>query len=224
MREVALEAELDELEAPGRARGTTVRRRLSLFQNHSTRSHRNHFHCGASRQARRIAAIASPNSQRCQRRVGATPYDTGAGIIRSIRAAHSCLQQGRLDTIHVFSHGFPGGIPGTTAGSAGLYQGSYASVDRPAGGRTVRDVPSRLLSDNVVVVLHGCNMAAGTSNIARSLFTHLAATLANPRVYGHHNSGCAGRNNSWREYSNRHPAGRNLRSLPNIASTGCCGP
>jgi hypothetical protein len=73
-------------------------------------------------------------------------------------------------------------------------------------------------------VLHGCNMAAGTNNVARALFTHLASSLATPTVFGHHNSGCAGRNNSWREYSNRHPTGRNLRTLPNIASTPCCGP
>lgn len=222
--ETAMELEIGELETSTRRRRVTVRPRLSLFQNHSTRSHRNHFECGALRQARRIAALGSPTASNCRRRVGATSYDSGADIIRAIRNAHGCLGSRRLDTIHVFSHGFSGGIPGTTTGSAGLYQNTRSGVDTADGGRRVRDLPAGLLSDNVTIVLHGCNMAAGTDNIARSLFDHLNATLRNPRVFGHHNAGCGGRNNSWREYSTRHPTGRNLRTLPNIASTGCCGP
>ena len=227
LRELELEFELEsELEPGAEEQGpapATVRSRLCLFQNHSTTTHRNHFQCGAVRQARRIGAIASPNTGNCRRRVGATPYDTGADIIRFIQAARRCRRQ-RVDQIHVFSHGFSSGIPGTTAGSAGIYRTGFGGVDRAAGGRLVTNVPAADLAENVTVVLHGCNMAAGTENVARSLYQHLARTLDNPRVYGHYNTGCAGRNNSWREYSNRHPTGRRLATLPNIASTGCCGP
>jgi hypothetical protein len=71
-------------------------------------------------------------------------------------------------------------------------------------------------------VLHGCNTAAGSDNFARALYTHLASTLKDPKVYGHVDSGCASRNNNWREYSNRHPTGRNLAANPHYTSVGCC--
>jgi peptidoglycan hydrolase-like protein with peptidoglycan-binding domain len=221
LQEVALEVDIEAIEQENSR--TRVRSRLCLFQNHSNSVHRNHFRCGALRQARRIGAVASPNVANCRRRVGATPYDTGADISAAIEAAHRCLRR-PVDTIHIFSHGFSLGVPGTTFGSAGIYQNSFSSVDRGDGGRTVADVPTAPLAKNVSVYLHGCNMANGDENIARSLYEHLASTLQNPTVYGHHNGGCAGRNNSWRVYSRRYPTGRNLRSLPNIASTGCCGP
>jgi outer membrane protein OmpA-like peptidoglycan-associated protein len=220
LAEIALELNTEDLEQEKSS--VTVRPRLCLFQNSTNTSHRNHFQCGASRQARRIGAIASPDPSNCRRRVGATPYDTGADIIRAIEAAYQCLGERVLDVIHIFSHGFPPGVPGTTSGFAGLYQDSFSLVERSAGGRTVADVPTTPLANNVVFVLHGCNMAAGADNFARSLYEHLARSLSNPKVYGHHNGGCAGRNNSWREYSNRHPTGRNLRSLPNLASARCC--
>jgi hypothetical protein len=217
---LALELDIESQEQ--RRPAVTVRPRLCFFQNHSNSSHRNHFQCGALRQARRIGAIGSPETGNCRRRVGATPYDTGADIIAAITAAHQCLGERAVDVVHIFSHGFPSGIPGTTMGSAGLYQNSYPYVQRSDGGRTVADVPTAPLANNVVFVLHGCNMAAGADNIARSLYEHLAASLSNPKVYGHHNSGCASRDNSWREYSNRHPTGRNLRSNPIYSSVGCC--
>jgi hypothetical protein len=216
-----LELEL-ELEGSGTRRAVTVRPRLCLFQNHSTSTHRNHFQCGATRQARRIAAIASPRAGTCVRRVGATPYDTGADIIAAIAAARQCLGDRAVDAVHVFSHGFRSGITGTTSGSEGLYQDAYPVVDRADGGRTVSDVPVAALANNVRFVLHGCNIGSGTDNFARSLYQHLAGTLSNPRVYAHRSGGCAGRNRSWREYSNAHPTGRNLSTLADIASTGCC--
>ncbi|MFC3282950.1 hypothetical protein [Litchfieldella rifensis] len=225
-----LELEFDIAELEQESRRVTVRPRLCLFQDHRLSTHRNHFHCGAARQARHIGAIASPVIGSCRRRTGPTPYDTGAEIIAAIEAARDCLGRRAVDDVHIFSHSGPSGVYGTTAGSAGLYQASNRGVDRSAGGRTVTDIPTAALANNVRFVLHGCNTAAGADNIARSLYRHLAASLTNPRVYGHHNSGCAGRNSSWREYSNRHPRGRNLRSLPGIVSNqpfggrrGCCG-
>lgn len=218
--ELALELDLEGLAFEKSA--VAVRSRLCLFQNSSATTHRNHFQCGALRQARRIGAIASPGGS-CHRRVGATAYDTGRDIIAAIGATHRCLARA-VDAVHIFSHGSQSGAMGTTAGFAGLYQDSFSVVDRGDGGRTVSDVPTGGLSSNVVFVLHGCNLAAGTDNFARSLYAHLAASLSAPKVYGHRTSGCAGRNNSWRVYSKPHPAGRNIGSLPNIASSGCCGP
>jgi hypothetical protein len=75
----------------------------------------------------------------------------------------------------------------------------------------------------VVFILHGCNQAAGTDNIARALYQRLASALTNPRVYAHYNAGCASRNNSWREYSNSHPAGRNAAPAAHYSDVGCCG-
>ncbi len=217
--ELALELDIEGLEHEKAA--VAVRSRLCLFQNSSATTHRNHFQCGALRQARRIGAIGSPAGD-CRRRVGATAYDTGSDIIASIRAAHRCLGRA-LDAVHIFSHGSASGVMGTTAGFAGLYRDSFSLVDRADGGRTASDVPTAPLSNRVVVVLHGCNLAAGTDNFARSLYDHLAASLSAPTVYGHRTSGCAGRNSSWRGYSKAHPTGRDAGSLPNIASSRCCG-
>ncbi|WP_394850262.1 hypothetical protein LZC95_22745 [Pendulispora brunnea] len=205
----------------GRARVTT-QPRLCLFMNAGERSHRNHFQCGASRQATRISAVASPTGANCRRRIGATSYDTGADIIRSIESARACL--GRpVDAVHVFSHGFGQGIPGTTTGSAGLYRNGYPGVDRADGGRTLSDLPTAALANNVTFVLHGCNLGSGDENFARSLYQRLrAGSLTNPKVLAHRNGGCAGRDDSWREYSNAHPNGRNVAPLRNLASTGCC--
>lgn len=221
--EMALE--IRELERAAQAR--RVQPRLSMFQNTSVTSHRNHFHCQAARWAGRIAAFASPNVANCrQRRVGPTPYDTGADIIRAIEAARTCLGR-RIEAVHIFSHGSSHGIPGTVrSGTVGLYSGALDADSRRDGGRVVADIPTAPLSENVVFVLHGCNMAAGDDNFARALYEHLVGSLRNPTVFGHFNRGCAGRDNSWREYSNRSPDGRRrLRTIaPTYQGDGCCTP
>jgi hypothetical protein len=215
----ALEIQQLERETPA----VTVRSRLCLYQNASQTSHRNHFNCQATRWARRISAIAAPDAANCRRRVGSTPYDTGADIIRAIAAARQCLKRA-VEVVHIFSHSGSYGIFGTTSGgSVGLYTGSLDSASRSGGGRTVPDIPTASLVANVVFVLHGCNAASGTDNFARALYQHLSASLQNPRVFGHDNSGCAGRDNSWREYSNAAPTGRRVRSIaPLYAGDGCC--
>ena len=83
----------------------------------------------------------------------------------------------------------------------GLYSGTLDLDSRRNGGRSVADIPTTPLSQDVVFVLHGCNAASGDDNVARALFEHLAASLRNPTVYGHPNRGCAGRDNSWRKYA-----------------------
>ena len=217
--EISLEASVEELE-PETSR-VAVRPRLCLFQNSSNTTHRNHFRCGATRQARRIGALAVPATEGCRRQVGATPYDTGADIIAAIERAHRCL--GRpIESIHIFGHSGSNGVYGVTAGRAGLYRSGESGIDRASGARTVSDIPTAALAHNVVIVLHGCNQAAGSDNFARDLYQHLAAHLTNPRVFGHYNGGCASRNDSWREYSRRYPQGRNVRSAAGYTSVGCC--
>ena len=207
------------------ARAQTARARLALFQNASNTSHRNHFQCQASRWARRIAAIESPDASNCRRRVGPTPYDTGAGVIGAMEAARTCASQ-KINAVHVFSHSGSLGVFGTlSGGSVGLYSGTLDADSRRDGGRVVSDIPTTPFSRDVVFVLHGCNTANGDDNFARALFEHLAASLENPTVYGHYNSGCAGRDNSWREYSRRSTDGRRRpRSIaPHYSGKGCCG-
>jgi outer membrane protein OmpA-like peptidoglycan-associated protein len=215
--------EIQELE--GASQTQRVRPRLCLYQNASDRRHRNHFNCQATRWARRIGAFATPHASNCRRRVGSTPYDTGADIIRTIDAAHRCLNR-RIEIIHIFSHSGSHGIFGTVSGgTVGVYNGTLDRRSRGNGGRTVADIPTSPLSENVIFVFHGCNTAAGNDNFARALYRHLSRSRQNPKVYGHYNGGCAGRDNSWREYSRRSPDGRRrLRSLsPVYSGNGCCG-
>ena len=91
----------------------------------------------------------------------------------------------------------------------------------------IADIPTDILSDNVILVLHGCNQAYGCNekgdddNFARSLLEHLSGTLKNPQVFGHYNAGCAGRNNSWCQYSKTRPKGRS-NSVPVYKDPGGC--
>lgn len=219
--ELELELDIGVLESERSKQRVTPQPRLSFFQDATNSSHRNHFECGARRQALLIAALKAPVIGACPRRVGATPYGTGADIVSSIAAARSCSKRS-VTEVDVYSHGFSSGIPGNTAGWAGLYVDSFPLVERGAGGRTISDIPRGDLAATVKVVLHGCNIGSGSENFAKSLFEFLAVTLSNPRVFAHHNSGCASRNNSWREYSNAHPNGRKVTSITGLAAS-CCG-
>jgi len=205
-------------------RGTrTVQPRLCFFQNHPTTSHRNHFQCQADRWAKRVSAQSSPRTGSCPRRVGGSSYNSGAAIVAAISAAHRC-QRRRLDAVHIFSHGGSHGIFGATTGTVGLYIDTDPQ-SRAQGARTAADIPTAALAENVVFVLHGCNTASDTDNIARALFKHLAARLRDPKVFGHTNGGCCGRDNSWREYSRRSPDGtvRPRTLAPHYEGNGCCG-
>jgi hypothetical protein len=197
---------LRELESSRR----TVFPRLCLFQNASNSSHRNHFQCGADRWARRIRG--SVNS-----------FDTGSDIITAIRNLRTQSEQA-IEIVHIFSHSGSDGIYGSNP-NLGLYFGSLDTQSRQQGARVVTDIPTISLAQNVRFVLHGCNAASGEDNFARALYRHLASTLSEPRVYGHHNSGCCSRDNSWRRYSAQSPNGQNLTTLtPIYQSTGCCDP
>lgn len=222
------EAELDlELEMLGETRRTstpTVRPALSLFQNSSTTSHRNHFECQASRIARMVNAYANPRADRCTpRRVGPTAYDTGADIIAAISAANACLKRA-ISALHIVGHSGSYGAFGASSGSDGIYR-EVDPADRATGARSIADIPAKALANEVVVVLHGCNQGSGPDSFAELLYRHLAATLTSPVVFAHPNSGCAGRDNSWRRFDGRSPAGRAVRSIaPHYSGGGCCTP
>ncbi len=224
--ELAAEGESSgEVPVPPRRPGTApaIAPALCFFQNASLAAHRNHFQHQATRWAGRIRAQAAPTSPGCARRVGGTAYETGADIIGTIRAARAC-QRKRVTAIHIFSHSGSNGVFGSRSGGAvGLYRDGVDAADRAQGARLVTDIPTDALAENVVVVLHGCNTASGTDNVAGALFRHLAGHLRNPRVFGHPNSGCAGRDDSWREFSRAAPGGRAVRSIaPVYEGKGGC--
>lgn len=230
-RELEIAQELDEFEQTARRRRVRVQPKLCLYLDARVTSERNHFQHQALGTARRIGAIGSPNASNCNPRVGATPYATGADIINAIRAAWQCTGRKPIQTVHIFGHSGDHGISGNTLGTAGLYQNSYTidAASRTQGGRHIADIPTDVLANNVIFVLHGCRQAEGCNiegdddNFAQSLLEHLAGALSNPRVYGHYNRGCAGRDNSWCLYSKTIPKGR-AHSRPDYTDPGGCTP
>ncbi|MEQ1636572.1 MAG: OmpA family protein [Methylococcales bacterium] len=228
-REFEISAELGEWELEAPRSGIGVQAKLCLYQDASNTSHRNHFHHQALGTARKIGAIGEPNPNNCKPRVGATPYKTGSEIIAAMRAAWKCTGKKPLQSIHIFGHSGSSGLFGPSGNTFGLYQNSSAldTSSRSGGGRIIADIPTDILSDNVIFVLHGCNQAYGCNeqgddnNFAQSLLEHLAGALKNPKVYGHYNLGCAGRDNSWCVYSKKLPKGKaNLR--PDYNDPGGC--
>ncbi len=222
--EAYLDYDFEDFETGTRARRVTVRPALCLFQNASVQSHRNHFHHQATRWARHISAFAEPNAAACKLRVGPTQYDTGADIVRAIEATYQCLGNRRVKVVHIFSHSGSYGVFGTlSSGAVGMYQTAPDASSRQAGARAIADIPTSKLAQDVVFVLHGCNQASDDDNFAHSLYDHLAAALKSPKVFGHYNSGCAGRDNSWKEYSTRFPLGRRVGSIsPHYSGSGGC--
>lgn len=216
--------ELEDLVFEKTSKPRIVKPRLSFFQEASNSKERNHFHCQASRLANKISAMAVPaRLDPCKMRVGPTPYATGADIINEIKRSESCGGQ-KMEMIHIFGHGHTTRISGNFKVD-GLFSSKESNSILPAG-RKVTAIPASALSDNIVIVIHNCNCAKGTNNIAKELFQHLAKTLKNPSVFGHFDSGCAGRNNNWKEYSQKHPQGKLLKKLnvisPSYAENGCC--
>ncbi|SFK58731.1 peptidoglycan-binding protein [Methylocapsa palsarum] len=230
-REREISQELQEWEQTAPRRAASVQPKLCLYLESSNSSHRNHFQHQAAGTARRIAAIGSPNAANCAPKVGATSFKTGADIIAAIRAAWECSGKKPLQTVHIFGHSFPSGVIGADA-ETGLYQNSYflGAGTRANGARSIADIPTDILSENVIFVLHGCNQAYGCDergdhdNFAQSLLEHLAGALKNPKVFGHYNSGCAGRNNSWCAYSKSAPKGKAHVGPDYIEPGGCTPP
>jgi len=188
----------------------------------------NFFANQANRWANRIKAIASLSATDACQAIGATPYQTGEDIIRAINEAFRCLNQ-PLKEVHIFSHLFPEGVIGN-GNCIGLYREVARSTCSTiaSSGRTVSQIPTSVLAQDVVFVLHGCKTAVDCSqdadNFARDLFRHLAANLENPRVDGHPVSVCAGQKCTWCEYSTKHPNGRRLATIPSIYDgNGFCG-
>ena len=225
-RELEMAQEMEQFEKTSPAKRVRVRPKLSLYLLATDSSERNHFHHQAQGTARRIGAIEKPNASSCSLRVGPTPFGTGADIINSIRAAWECVGKKPIETVHIFGHSSHTGIAGNTPGRGGIRQDSLP-IDRAEGGRHISEIPTDVLSNNVIFVLHGCRQAEGCDvkgdddNFAQSLYQHLKGKLSNPQVYGHYNRGCAGRNNSWCLYSKTHPKGK-ARVGPSYTDPGGC--
>jgi peptidoglycan hydrolase-like protein with peptidoglycan-binding domain len=193
---------------------------LCLFQNTSETKH---FFNGAENWAKKIQAIANPTPTKCKRKVGSTPYNTGADIIKAIKNANLCLGQ-KLKEIHIFSHSSTEGVGGAVKNCSGLYRRGLKKsngdlcVSLGSGGKLVSDIPTNVLDENVIFFLHGCRTAEGCgndiNNFARDLFKHLAAKLDNPRVYGHRFRTCAGQECNWCEYSKQQPQGQKVLRIP----------
>lgn len=213
VRQNEIDLIFEEIQLEGEAGSKKVSPRLSLFQNSTDAVHRRHFNCQALRWARRLRAIQGPATLPCEPKRGSTAYDTGEDIINAIRLSRQCLDR-KIERIDIFGHSGSYGIFGSLAGAQlGIYTAEPSRDNRIRGGRVITDIPLADLSDKVVFVLHGCNLASGEDNFAQQLYDHLATTLSKPRVYGHWNGGCAGRDKAWRVYSKSHPKGRKLRSI-----------
>lgn len=198
------------------AKAVVVQPKLCLFAQDKTNG--TFFKSGAERWAKRIKAVAASSCSK----IGSTAFESGSDILLAFKAAVDC-SGGKLKEVHVFSHMFPEGIIGREDWS-GLYStdpvphdGRSIVLDRSIGARTVADIRTDLLASDVVFVLHGCRAADGckqTSNFARALFEHLVKDLPEAKVYGHPQSGCAGQDRCWCEYSKSYPNGRKLVTIP----------
>jgi hypothetical protein len=171
--------------------------------------------------------------------LGGTPFRTGKDIIQAMEDAASFANE-KLKEVHVFGHMVSEGgcirtvctpivgtgIRGRDRKWTGLYLDRISKTNRTGGGRTISDIPFTPLADSVVVVLHGCNSAAGKDNFAQALFQHLHRRLGSAIVYGHPTSACAGQENCWVEYRNGNPVGGKRLSRISNYSGGhrCCKP
>lgn len=188
------------------------------------------FMAQANRWARQIRAVkVSPcaNSQ-----IGATPYKDGFGILLALYDAFKCSGNIPLKEVHIFGHMFEEGLIGSTPDFVGLYRDitvHYRSredkniykvelnspwpgkTDTPIalGARLIKDIPTSVLAQDVVFILHGCNTANTDpkwvvnnigKNFAESLFDYLSGDLRDPKVYGHYVSTCSGQDSYWRGY------------------------
>jgi hypothetical protein len=215
-----------EFEAPS----TGVEPKVCFFQNVSPAEGLDLFKGQATRWAKRIRALAQPDTSVCDIAVGPTSYNTGLDILRALEAVLFCLNFKPVKEVHIFGHMYEEGIIGHNGDFTGLYRADPVflkhearseGVNRNRGGRVVSNVDPVSLADDVIFVLHGCNTAAGDSNIARALFEFLVSFLPDPRVYGHHVSVCAGQEGFWREYSRRSPTGKLLlRAIPFYQGNG----
>jgi hypothetical protein len=198
---------------------------LSFYQE-TEKGKKGHFHCQAYRLAKKISAIQSTSAMASNsiKKIDATPYQTGRDIVVSIENAQKIIGE-KIELIHFFGHGHRTRISGNF-----LVDGLYSSDDPERKkeyqdlpeGRKISSIPFEALSENVVVIIHNCSCAAGESNLAKELFNYLRKHLDKPSVFGHFNQGCAGRNNSWKEYSTYYPEGRILSKLKNYEEGGCC--
>ncbi|MGM0655783.1 MAG: LGFP repeat-containing protein [Thermodesulfobacteriota bacterium] len=143
-----------------------VEPKLSLYQDDAWEGNQHEFKSKADLKANRIRAFQNPQiSHPLNQSVGSTPYDNGLDIINAIEAVYFCSGGiKKVNEVHIFSHGRGEGVYSTRGSyTGGLYVREFYLVqnrdNRERGGCTIDMIPTGLLSDDVVFVLHSCGPA-----------------------------------------------------------------
>lgn len=150
--------------------------------------------------------------------IGPAGYRTGEDIIEAIIRASRATSR-KVDRIHVFGHSDgANGIYGEHhEKQLGLYRSSFRqwrdSTPDPdeRRARLTDELPKHVLANNLVVVLHGCKMAAGSDSFAHELFNFLSTgspSLVGVRVFAHRSSVASEQNHDWIEFNSLHGTGK----------------
>jgi len=198
---------------------TSIRRpKLSFYQVDALAV--NHFRNVATQTARAISTLYFDNSNDCPDNAiyGSIPFRSGQEIIEIISKAHRCTGH-PVGEVHIFSHGFTDGH-GIAATESHERRGwvtaelPLTDANRNSGARRATDIPSNVLANNAIFVLHGCQIGSGDNSFAEQLLRHLVGDLPRVRVYAHSLSGVCGRNNDWKLFNRRHQDGVRVRNNP----------
>lgn len=192
--------------------------RVVLYQNHAV--HAKFFSIVARRITRERGGLEldlSADECPVNAKFGIIPFDSGADIIKAIESAHECT--GRpVEEVHIVSHSGPSGIYGTGSffDEFGLYSEDKIldEAAKTGGGRTLDDLPTEALAENVVFVMHGCATAMGDDSFAEHLLKIIVGTSPKARVFGHRELGEAGRKSDWTEFTAKNPEGRRRKTNP----------
>jgi hypothetical protein len=148
--------------------------------------------------------------------IGPSPYRTGADIIDAIEAVYKQTGNRKIEAVHIFCHSSVDGIfCADHSEKNGLYKSEFANYLAQNGwtdGCVTSNLPCNKLANNVVFVLHGCDLATlrvGKTSFAKDLFDHLQNhPLTNAQVFGHFGKPGCGPNKDWRWFHNINNEGR----------------
>lgn len=198
-----------------------VKPALSFYQAGDAAS----FKSKADNRARRMQAFGNPScSNPLNQTVDSTPYNSGADIINAIESVYFCSGfTKKVKEVHIFSHGEGVGLyaaPGDLKGGLYVRELYLRPNEREQGGCTVDLIPTGVLANDVVFVLHSCGPAevydTGTVKygpFAVQLWKHLwNGGLAQAKVFGqtrHHQytSDQLNKRAVWKEFSTMFPKG-----------------
>ena len=185
--------------------------------SHPNRRHRDasrYFRNLAQRRAEEISAIQLSVTDTCPSSfsVGASPYDSGADIIRLIENIVQCTNK-PLQELQIFSHGFLNGY-GLVASH--VNRRGILRNDRPllnewklAGARHTSDIPVEPFAEDALIVFHGCQIGSGDESFAEELLRRLVGHKPEIRIFAHRTSGNAGNfsRRDWIEFNRQNVDG-----------------